>query len=228
MGEQLEEFENSGDVRHVQVSFFSEEQTIADIPSAIFDIPVSATCENLNALVNKTISGSNDKWSERRFEFLVGETFIRSSLAEFIEEYNVETETVIKIECVLGKETPKPLHDIQAPDWVSSVIVSNSHFFSTTYSGEIIIIDKKGKTVLENNRDKGSAFKCSVLLASGSDPKKLEGSQLVVGGEKRMLTLLEAEDGALLPKVCSVHYSFFVYYFCMQLHGAIASCLLLE
>ncbi|XGW23175.1 hypothetical protein V3C99_005429 [Haemonchus contortus] len=200
MGDQSEEFQSSGDTRHVQVSFFSEEQTISNSLSATFDVPVSATCENLNTLVNKTISSSKDDWNEQRFEFLVGETFIRTSLAEFIEEYNVETETVIKIECVLGKPIPKPLHDIPAPDWVSSVIVSQSHFFSTTYSGEIIIMDKKGKKVLENSREKGSAYKCSVLLSNNADSKKLEGTQLVTAGENQMLTLFEVEDGTLLPR----------------------------
>ncbi|VDO71252.1 unnamed protein product [Haemonchus placei] len=234
MGDRSEEFQSSGDTRHVQVSFFSEEQTyvfdiqmsvvvscsyetflrISNSLSAIFDVPVSATCENLNTLVNKTISSSKDDWNEQRFEFLVGETFIRTSLAEFIEEYDVETETVIKIECVLGKPIPKPLHDIPAPDWVSSVIVSPSHFFSTTYSGEIIIMDKKGKKVLENSREKGSAYKCSVLLTNNTgiarnssftlynldNSKKLEGTQLVTAGENQMLTLFEVEDGTLLPR----------------------------
>uniref|UniRef100_A0A183F8R0 WD_REPEATS_REGION domain-containing protein n=1 Tax=Heligmosomoides polygyrus TaxID=6339 RepID=A0A183F8R0_HELPZ len=115
-------------------------------------------------LVNKTIASQNDEWNERRFEFLVGETFIRSSLAEFIEEYNVETETVIKID------------------------------------GEIMVIDKKGKPLLQNSRDKGSAFKCSVLLQSGSDSKKLEGHQVAAGGEKQVITLFEVTDGVLVPK----------------------------
>ncbi|KAE9411749.1 hypothetical protein Angca_009435, partial [Angiostrongylus cantonensis] len=110
-------------------------------------VPVSTTVENLNALVNKTIYSANVSWSDKRFEFLIGETFVRSSLAEFIEEYSVETvrdpkrllpwwsllrsvvyllqETVLKIECVLGKETPKPLHDIPAPDWISSIAISS-------------------------------------------------------------------------------------------------------
>lgn len=110
------------------MSFFCDDKTVVGIPAAIYDVPVTANCDNLNALVNKTIASQNDEWNERRFEFLVGETFIRSSLAEFIEEYNVETETVIKIECVLGKETPQPLYDIPAPDWVSSILISPSFF----------------------------------------------------------------------------------------------------
>lgn len=32
-----------------------------------------------------------EQWNEKRFEFLIGETFVRSSLAEFIEEHSVDT-----------------------------------------------------------------------------------------------------------------------------------------
>ncbi|VDL63981.1 unnamed protein product, partial [Nippostrongylus brasiliensis] len=109
-------------------------------------------------------------------------------------------ETVIKIECVLGKETPKPVHDIPAPDWVSSIAISQSHFFSTTYSGEIIVVDRKGKQVLANNRDKGSALKCGYFHLL-TDRKALQGHQFVVGGENQMLTLLEAGDDVLTAKV---------------------------
>ncbi|EPB74724.1 hypothetical protein ANCCEY_06207 [Ancylostoma ceylanicum] len=143
-----------------------------------------------------------DQWNEKRFEFLIGETFVRSSLAEFIEEHSVDTETVLKIECILGKETPHSLYDIPAPDWVSSITISASHIFSTTYSGEVIVIDKEGKQILESHRDKGSAYKCSVLLRNerGGDPSKLDGERIIVGGENQMLTLLEVEHNALVPK----------------------------
>ncbi|VDM52803.1 unnamed protein product, partial [Angiostrongylus costaricensis] len=192
---------------------------ITYIPSAVFDVPISATVENLNALVNKAICSANGSWSDKRFELLIGETFVRSSLAEFIEEYSVETETVLKIECILGKETPKPLHDISAPDWISSIAISSSYLFATTYSGDVIIIDSNGKKVLENQRDKGSALKCSVLmhkdiggfrcllkysfvnkLEDTSEPKKLEGHQIVSGGENQILTLYEVESSAMIPK----------------------------
>ncbi|CAJ0604585.1 unnamed protein product [Cylicocyclus nassatus] len=191
----------AGDVSHVQVSFFSEDETLKVIPSAVFDVPVSATYENLNTLVNKTIAAAQENWSEKRFELLIGETFVRSSLAEFIEEHNVDTETVLKIECILGKETPKSFLDIPAPDWVSSVAISSSHIFSTTYSGELIINNKEGKQILENHRDKGSAYKCGVLFPREKNSNKLEGERIVVAGENQILTLFEVENNALNPKV---------------------------
>ncbi|KAJ1359140.1 hypothetical protein KIN20_017793 [Parelaphostrongylus tenuis] len=201
MVEQTDSLLNAaGDQRHVEISFFCKDTRIGDIPSAVYDVPVSATLENLNALVNRTIHSTNASWSDRRFEFLVGETFIRSTLAEFIEEYNVETESVLNIECILGKETPTPLHDITAPDWISSITISSSYLFSTTYSGEVLVIDRNGEKVLENQRDKGSALKCGVLMRKDIESKKLEGHQIVTGGENQILTLYEIENNAMIPK----------------------------
>ncbi|KJH43569.1 NLE domain protein [Dictyocaulus viviparus] len=221
MVEQTDDPVEAGDPRHVQISFFCKENAIGDISSAIYDVPISATLKNLNALVNKTISAVNvicfhnsiDCWSNRRFEFLVGETFIRSTLLEFIEEYNVETETVIKIECILAKETPKPLYDIPAPDWVSSVNISTCHLFTTTYSGDVIVINNDGKKVLENHRDKGSALKCSVLVQKRTESQNLEGHQIVTGGENQMLTLYDVENNSMIPKVI---YYFKIFGMCIQ------------
>uniref|UniRef100_A0A1I7U5U2 WD_REPEATS_REGION domain-containing protein n=1 Tax=Caenorhabditis tropicalis TaxID=1561998 RepID=A0A1I7U5U2_9PELO len=113
--------------KHVQITFFSKDDEVAQIPDAVFDVPTGAECDDLNLLLNKTIEATNEKWKDRRFELLVGESFLRTSLAEFIEEYEVETETILKVERVLGIEAPKPLHDIQAPDWVSSVQIAHGH-----------------------------------------------------------------------------------------------------
>uniref|UniRef100_A0A1I7XQI2 WD_REPEATS_REGION domain-containing protein n=1 Tax=Heterorhabditis bacteriophora TaxID=37862 RepID=A0A1I7XQI2_HETBA len=191
----------TGQVRHVQISFFSKEKDVENIPDDIFDIPVTASADNLNNLVNRTIETIKDDWSEKRFEFLIGETFIRSTLAEFIDEYNVETENIIKIECILGLETPKPQYDLPAPDWVSSINITGNHLISTTYSGEITIWNKLGCQLLDTKRDKGSAYKCcSIVKEAVGGPKQLNGYQIVAGGENQLLTLFEIELGKMQPK----------------------------
>ncbi|CAB3408380.1 unnamed protein product [Caenorhabditis bovis] len=186
-----------GDEKHVQVSFFTNDTQIPEIPDSVFDVPISVECDDLNLLINKTIEAVNDKWSDRKFEFLVGETFLRTSLAEFIEEYEIETETVLKVECVIGVEAPKPLHDIQAPDWVSSVIVANNHIFSTTYSGDIVIADRKGKETKLSVNWENKILKCSAMVKKGKD---LNGTQLIVGGESQQLTMYTIEKGTLAEK----------------------------
>ncbi|CAI5438465.1 unnamed protein product [Caenorhabditis angaria] len=187
---------DSTNERHVQLTFFSNEKELADIPEVVFDVPTSAECDDLNLLLNKTIETTNDTWKDRRFEFLVGETFLRTSLAEFIEEFEVETETVLKVECVIGVEAPKPLHDIQAPDWVSSVQISNNFIFSTTYGGDIVIVDRKGNETKLAVNSANKILKCSAIVKKPAK-NDLNGTQLLVGSESQLLTLYSIEKGAL-------------------------------
>uniref|UniRef100_A0A8R1EB30 WD_REPEATS_REGION domain-containing protein n=1 Tax=Caenorhabditis japonica TaxID=281687 RepID=A0A8R1EB30_CAEJA len=174
---------------------------IPQIPDAVFDVPTGAECDDLNLLLNTTIEANNDDWKQRRFEFLVGETFLRTSLAEFIEEYEVETETVLKVECVIGIEAPKPLHDIQAPDWVSSVQIANNHIFSTTYGGDIVIVDRKGKETKLAVNSANRILKCSSIVKTPAKKSELDGTEILVGGENQLLTLYAIEKGVLAEKL---------------------------
>lgn len=187
--------------KHVQITFFSKDEEIPQIPDAVFDVPTGAECDDMNLLLNKTIEANDGAWKERRFEFLVGETFLRTSLAEFIEEYEVETETILKVECVIGIEAPKPLHDIQAPDWVSSVQIANGHIFSTTYGGDIVIVDRKGKETKLAVNSANRLLKCISIVKAPSKKNQLDGTEFVVGGENQLLTLYAIEKGALVEKL---------------------------
>ncbi|CAI2320155.1 unnamed protein product [Caenorhabditis sp. 36 PRJEB53466] len=191
----------SANQKHVQISFFNEDDESIQIPDSVFDVPTSVESDDLNLLLNKTIEASDDGWKERRFEFLVGETFLRTSLAEFIEEYEVETETILKVECVIGIEAPKPLHDIQAPDWVSSVQIVNNHIFSTTYGGDIVIVDRKGKETKLAVNSANRLLKCSSIVKTAPKKTQLDGTEILVGGENQLLTLYAIEKGVLTEKL---------------------------
>lgn len=192
---------SSANQKHVQITFFSKNEEVAEIPDAVFDVPTGAESDDLNLLLNKTIEANDNKWKDRRFEFLVGETFLRTSLAEFIEEYEVETETILKVECVIGIEAPKPLHDIQAPDWVSSVQIANGHIFSTTYGGDIVIVDRKGKETKLAVNSANRLLKCSSIVATPPKKTQLDGTEFIIGGENQLLTLYGIEKGALVEKI---------------------------
>ncbi|CAL2029818.1 unnamed protein product [Caenorhabditis brenneri] len=195
------EYEPSESQKHVQITFFSNDSEIR-VPDSVFDVPTSVECDDLNLLLNKTAAASDDQWKDRRFEFLVGDTFLRTSLEEFIEEYEVGTETVVKVEYVIGIEAPKPVHDIQAPDWVSSVQICNGHIFSTTYGGDIVIVDKKGKETKLATSSADRLLKCSSIVTKPTKgATHLDGIEFLVGGENQLLTLYGIEKGALFEKV---------------------------
>lgn len=189
------------DQKHVQITFFSTDEVLPEIPDSVFDVPTIADSTDLNLLLNKTIEASDDAWKERRFEFLVGETFLRTSLSEFIEEYEIETETVLKVECVIGIEAPKPLHDIQAPDWVSSLQIANQLIFSTTYGGDIVVVDRKGQQTKLAVNSGNRILKCSGIVSTPSKISQLDDTQLIVGGENQLMTLYGIEKGSLVEKM---------------------------
>lgn len=191
----------SKDQKHVQITFFSADNKLPEIPDAVFDVPTIANCNDLNLLLNKTIEATDDSWKDRRFEFLVGETFLRTSLSEFIEEYEVETETVLKVECVIGIEAPKPLHDIQAPDWVSSIQIANGFIFSTTYGGDIVVVDRAGKDTKFSVNSTNRILKCSGIVSTPSKKTQLDGTQFIAGGENQLMTLYGIEKGSLVEKI---------------------------
>ncbi|CAD6184831.1 unnamed protein product [Caenorhabditis auriculariae] len=182
---------------HVQLSFFTNDKSLDHLPTTIFDVPTSADCEQINSLVNKSISLENESWEDKRFEFLIGDVFLRTTLAEFISEYEFETEVVVKVECVLGLEAPKPLHDYQAPDWVSSVHAANGFVLSTTYSGDIVVWDKKGQQTTFATKD--GLLKCSVLVKKPG--KSMNGSEIIVGSEDQLLTLYTIKDDKLEKQI---------------------------
>lgn len=190
--------EDSSTSQHVQVSFFTNDKTVVSVPDDVYDIPTNADAEQLNVLVNKSIQNEHENWEDRRFEFLIGETFLRTSLSELISEYEVETETVIKVECVLGFEAPKPVFDLQAPDWVSSVHVVNGFIFSTTYSGDLTIYDKKGEKLDTTVHSAKNIFKCSDIIKNPG--KDLNGTEIIVGGENQLLSVYKIEKNSISEK----------------------------
>ena len=59
--------------------------------------------------------------SPPEFDFLVTSEFLRTSLADLIEEKSIPTEDVIDIEYVEKFPAPEPFESIVHDDWVASV-----------------------------------------------------------------------------------------------------------
>ena len=47
----------------------------------------------------------------------------------------------MRIECVLGLEPPKPLHDLPAPDWVSSIHVLPHQYVSSLFGVSLSLLE---------------------------------------------------------------------------------------
>ncbi|CAI4230011.1 unnamed protein product [Auanema sp. JU1783] len=180
--------------KHIQLSFFSHESLFKDLPDAVYDVPISTEPEKLILLLNKTMQAVKDDWVDRNVELLIGDTFIRTSLEEFIEEFQIQTEVVVRVECILRMEAPSPKHDLPAPDWVSSVQIFNKNIFATTYNGEVVCWNTKGEQVIQAQRDKGASYKCGVIV----NGEGLNDFSFIVGGD--VLTLYESRSSQVTAK----------------------------
>jgi ribosome biogenesis protein YTM1 len=57
--------------------------------------------------------------------FLLNGRLICTSLAEFVQTNQLNTESVLEIECVLQEPAPIPDQNIVDDDWVSCVLVTD-------------------------------------------------------------------------------------------------------
>ncbi|GMT01291.1 hypothetical protein PENTCL1PPCAC_23465 [Pristionchus entomophagus] len=183
--------------RHIQVSFHSSaEKPIPGTEDAVIDVPISADWEKLNTLVNSLATAADDEWKERRFELLIGSTFLRSSLSEFIQENHLDFERVVKIECVDGYDPPQPHLSLNGPDWISSVHVTPSVYIATGFDGSVTVWDKKGEKISQHSREE-SAVKGAAVLQK---PKGagVGGLRLATGLENGSIWVQEwAADGTV-------------------------------
>ncbi|GMR54305.1 hypothetical protein PMAYCL1PPCAC_24500, partial [Pristionchus mayeri] len=176
--------------RHIQVTFYSSaEKPIPGTTDAVIDVPISADWEKLNNLVNKLAVSADEEWKERRFELLIGSTFLRCSLDEFIQENHLDFERVVKIECVDGYEPPKPHLSLNGPDWISSVHITSSIYLATCFDGSVTVWDRKGEKISQHTREE-SAIKgaCIIQKPKGSG---VEGLKVATGLENGSIWVQE-------------------------------------
>ncbi|XP_065674460.1 ribosome biogenesis protein wdr12 [Hydra vulgaris] len=131
---------------HVQAKIYTKlkkyqiQDTLLSIPS------ISGTLE-LNALVKGLLLSEDSGILE--FDFLInGEYFEADSLASYINEKSISTESVIEIEYILKQKEPKLERSLLHNDWVSSIDVENDLIITGTYDSLVNIWSKKNGKLL--------------------------------------------------------------------------------
>ncbi len=66
-----------------------------------------------------------DSWKDVPFSFLLSGQIICTPLNEFVQTNNLNTESVLEIECILQEPAPIPDQNIVDDDWVASVLVTD-------------------------------------------------------------------------------------------------------
>lgn len=65
-----------------------------------------------------------DGWEDLKLSFLLDGRLICVPLSEFVHESNLNTESVLEVECILKEPVPIPDKSISDDDWVSAVLVT--------------------------------------------------------------------------------------------------------
>lgn len=83
---------------------------------------------------------------QRPFDFLIDGEFLRSSLAEYLEEKNMSTENVLTIEYVESMLPPTPLSSYEHDDWVSAVQAHHlGGFLTGSYDNHVRLWNKQAE-----------------------------------------------------------------------------------
>lgn len=93
---------------------------------------------------------------KRKFNFLIDNTFLTSTLQELIERLNKSNETTIEVYYFFALDKPKPKHTSPQDEWVS-VITPLHHFVNEKaksyvagfMNGDVKIFDQKHSELLK-------------------------------------------------------------------------------
>ncbi|XP_015598253.1 ribosome biogenesis protein WDR12 homolog [Cephus cinctus] len=132
------------DVPQVQIRFITKQQQFA-VPDFPLSVPAPVIAVELNTLVNELLKESIDAAKFIEFDFLVCSEFLRSSLAEHLEERGVSTEQVIDVEYLEKHPEPEPQDCLIHDDWVSAVAVCEKWILTGCYDNTLHIWTTKGK-----------------------------------------------------------------------------------
>lgn len=113
---------------------------LENLPNDEIGVPAEIQPAELTELVNssaKSVDGNVfgyfenvynleilDLWKDVSLNFLLNGQLIRTPLSEFVQENNLNTESVLEIECILQEPAPIPEQNIVDDDWVAAVLVT--------------------------------------------------------------------------------------------------------
>lgn len=121
------------------------------MPATTIQVNGSATCDELNKLINALLFEDDADHMDTEFDFIIDGQLVRLPLEEHLQELAeartqiVSAEQLIQIEYIVKERAPKPLSSLQHDDWVASVDANDKYIISASYDGFVHIWTLKGK-----------------------------------------------------------------------------------
>eukprot|EP01128_Nolandella_sp_AFSM9_P012390 TRINITY_DN9231_c0_g1_i1.p1 TRINITY_DN9231_c0_g1~~TRINITY_DN9231_c0_g1_i1.p1 ORF type:complete len:471 (+),score=129.49 TRINITY_DN9231_c0_g1_i1:66-1478(+) len=111
---------------------FGTRQQQYSVVSDVIQVPGKLRRMGLSQVINHLL-GKTD--SPLPFDFLINNTYLRTSLASHLQKHNISTEGSVQIEYVLALKTPDDAIPFPHDDWVSALDPSRHKFKSVIFTG---------------------------------------------------------------------------------------------
>jgi len=112
----------------------------------------------LKQLLGEEDSDLESELKDKKFNFMVGNTFLSTTLQELMEDLSISNETLVEIIYLFALDKPKPTHCSQEEEWISS-IKSLTHIMNQKpksyavafFNGDLKVYDSKHAELLKVN-----------------------------------------------------------------------------
>jgi ribosome biogenesis protein YTM1 len=112
------------------------------VPEDDLVVPSSLARYGLSEVINKLL----DRDPPVPFDFLVNDTFLRTSVADYLESHKLSSEKVLKLEYVLALSEPETKQVDKSPDWIASVTALGTlptpWFAAVGYDGTVRVFEE--------------------------------------------------------------------------------------
>ncbi|KAF9958950.1 WD repeat-containing protein 12 [Modicella reniformis] len=158
----------------VQVKFVTQQRQYA-IPETPIQTPARLRRYGLSQIINLVLQNEGEK--QRPFDFLIDGEFLRTSLAEYLEEKNMSTENVLMIEYVESMLPPTPLSSYEHDDWVSAVQAHHlGGFLTGSYDNHVRLWNKQAECTQILTGHNGAIKAVQWLTSNGDSGTLLSGA----------------------------------------------------
>ncbi len=130
--------------RQLQVRLLTWQQEIA-VPDTVLSVPAAIQPQGLNQLVHKLLEEDRSDYQEqlasKKFDFLLGEDFLRGPLDEAATQVGARSEGVLELRYVDSLPPPEPHKNFNHDDWVAGVAAKGGFVLTACYDHTVNIFD---------------------------------------------------------------------------------------
>lgn len=105
----------------VQVAFKTNLPEQFAVPSTQIQLGGASTNKDLSSVLRQLMSDSDIESAGRKFQFMVNDTFLTSTLVELMERLKISNESAVEVFYSFALEKPKPKHTSPQDEWVGSI-----------------------------------------------------------------------------------------------------------